>query len=258
MSFSRASGSGKLSYPQIATSSSSSHQFNPISNPFINTTLKMKTSAILATLFAASTTLAQNGITCNGDIFNSYCCEGGSFSGPVVSSFLGSFSTRDASRSSAFASRDASRSAAQSSREASLSSAEASREASLSSIQASVTSAVSGAVITARAVLHGRAVTTEVQPGLTCIGDAVSSFPGDGAITSDFTTTFGSGGTETATATDSTATGATAGTCLSCGIFLSSANSRKGTTSSSTAGAAFMTQAPALMMGAAAFAYAAM
>ncbi|KAK0124067.1 hypothetical protein ONS95_009053 [Cadophora gregata] len=51
----------------------------------------MKTSMFLATLFAANTALAQGGITCNGDIFNNYCCEGGSFSGPVVSSFLGSF-----------------------------------------------------------------------------------------------------------------------------------------------------------------------
>ncbi|KAH7389106.1 hypothetical protein BKA64DRAFT_747718 [Cadophora sp. MPI-SDFR-AT-0126] len=183
----------------------------------------MKTSAIVATLFIASTTLAQNGDSCSGSVFNNYCCENGSFSGPVISSFLGSFSTRDASRSSLFASRDSSLSAAQSSLEASLSSAQASREA-------SITSAVNGAVITARAVLRGRAVTTEVEPGLTCVGDGVSMVDG------------GELGTSTGpSATESTATGVGAGTA-----------------STSTAGAAFVTQAPALIMGAAAFAYAAM
>jgi len=67
---------------------------------------------------------------------------------------------------------------------------------------------MSGAMITARAVLHGRPITTEVESGLTCIGNAVSTLSGNGGcvIIGGDSTILESTATDS-TAEDSTATG---------------------------------------------------
>ncbi|PMD38051.1 hypothetical protein L207DRAFT_598634 [Hyaloscypha variabilis F] len=181
----------------------------------------MKPTTLLLALLPALS-LAQDGLDC----FNNICCINGAFSGPVISSFSASFSA-------SFSSLDASRSASEASRGAALTSslaaAAASRSASEESVQSSLAVKFStqdaAAMVTPRAVFR-RAITTEVSPGLTCIGDAVSTESGYSA-----TTTEASGSAMGAGATSPT--------------------------SSSTAGAAVMTQAPILAVGAAAalFAY---
>jgi hypothetical protein len=129
----------------------------------------MKTATILfAPLLLASSVISQS-VQCNGNVFDNYCCSNGAFSGPVYSSFQQSFSNRGSSMSESFSSRDASRSASQASVQASLSS------------KFSTMTGAADSMITARAELVGRAITTEVTPGLTCIGDSVSTLPGDGS-----------------------------------------------------------------------------
>ncbi|KAE9368359.1 hypothetical protein N431DRAFT_547378 [Stipitochalara longipes BDJ] len=168
--------------------------------------------------FLPTLSLAQEGLDC----FNNICCINGQFSGPVISTFSASFSSRDSSMSASEASRGAALTS-------SLSAAAPSRSASQDSVRSSLSVQFStqgaAALMTPRAVVK-RAITTEVSPGLTCIGDAVSTESGYSATTTE------SGGS-------ATGAGATS------------------TTSSSHAGAAMMTQAPILAVGAAAalFAY---
>ncbi|KAN0094060.1 hypothetical protein V8E51_017244 [Hyaloscypha variabilis] len=184
----------------------------------------MKPATLLLALLP-TLSLAQDGLDC----FNNICCINGAFSGPVISSFSASFSSLDASLSSHDASRSASEASSDAALTSSLAAAAASRSASEESVHSSLAvkfgTQDAEALITPRAVFK-RAITTEVSPGLTCIGDAVSTESGYSA-----TTTEASGSAMGAGATSST--------------------------SSSTAGAAVMTQAPILAVGAAAalFAY---
>ncbi|TVY83729.1 hypothetical protein LSUE1_G001681 [Lachnellula suecica] len=196
----------------------------------------MKASTIiLAPIILAAGALAQGegSFTCLGDIFDDVCCENGLFSGPVYQSFEQSLFSAGGARTSSLSSAGAARSS-------SLSDAASSRSASQDSLRASVssdfafpTNGAEGAMVTARAVLAGRAITTEVKPGLTCIGDGVSSQSAG--------TTINTGGSGTSMASSmATAAGSAA-------------------TSMTSNPAPMMTQAPMLLAGVAvAMAYGAM
>ncbi|CZR54889.1 uncharacterized protein PAC_04773 [Phialocephala subalpina] len=161
-----------------------------------------------STLLIAALATQALAISCDGEVFDNYCCESGTFIGPVITSFSSSISSELASISSSLAAESSSEEALQSSLQASLSSK--------FSNSGTRTEAGAAAQITAkpRMAVEKRAVTTEVSSGLTCVGST--------AFAVDFGTTDSSG---------STTTGA----------------------------AAFITQAPMLMAGAAAaFAYGAM
>jgi hypothetical protein len=140
----------------------------------------MKLTTLLFALLP-TLSLAQDSLDC----FNNICCINGAFSGPVISSFSASFSA-------SFSSRDASRSASEASRGAALTSslaaAAASRSASQESVQSSLAVKFSTqdaeALVTPRAVFK-RAITTEVSPGLTCIGDAVTTESGYSVTTTE-------------------------------------------------------------------------
>jgi len=155
----------------------------------------MKTSALLlAPILFAWGAFADS---CNGDIFNNYCCVNGQFSG-VRHSFIYSYFAfasplRSASISYSFLNKirkyiyflplrhqkklTPSQPVVQS-LNSNLSNMQSSLSQIAPNIQKSLSSELAGIptpTITKRAELAKRTITSEVSPGLTCIGDSVSS-----------------------------------------------------------------------------------
>jgi hypothetical protein len=176
---------GKHSLTQQQTTSSP-----PASNsiPISLNAIKMHCSLLAPLLIAPVAAY-----TCDGDTFNNFCCVNGHFSGPVVSSLSSSLSTAEASRGasqSAFqSSLSSSLSAAAASRSREQVSEQASRSSQLATIGVRTATEFDAPAVTARAILK-RTITTEVSPGLTCIGDSVIAESGADISFVESSTTF--------------------------------------------------------------------
>ncbi|CAG8978528.1 hypothetical protein HYALB_00010072 [Hymenoscyphus albidus] len=122
---------------------------------------------LLTPLTQAQTTIINN--TCSGSIFNNICCINGQFTGPALSTFLSSFATRESSLDASLSSQLATLASLSLPAPLATDDIQGGRNAQRGS---------GSATVTARAVLEKRVITTEVSPGLTCVGDEVRTLGG--------------------------------------------------------------------------------
>ncbi|KAF8854553.1 hypothetical protein BDZ45DRAFT_805700 [Acephala macrosclerotiorum] len=141
--------------------------------------MQYSTLLLAALPFLAAPIVAE--LSCEGEVFDNYCCESGTFIGPVVSAFSSSMSSLDASLSSL----DSSLAAAATSQEAAENSLEASLDSQFSNSGTRTGAGAAAMVTTPPKMMMGkRTITSEVSSGLTCVGSSVFSvdFSGGGAF----------------------------------------------------------------------------